>query len=203
MPFRRFLSSVLLAASLLGGVACSSGDAEPEARPRRGRPAGLQLTTVAADVVGPQRGREPLDTEVRNATMRVLQATFDATVVDAMRGTRTRPIAVRRLFTDDAAARATGPDRPALFDEDLPPIERLVAERRNVRLTGLAGDDGEPALVVAKIDWEVRSGNGGVRVRRAGELSLVPAEDRWVIGAYTVITTRTVAGATTTTTAAG
>lgn len=204
MRFRRFPSTVLVVAALLAPAACSSGDDESQARPgisqqRAERPA-VRLEAVAAELVSPHRRKGPLDDEVRDATMLVLQRTFDATVTDPLRGRRARGI--DRLFTEDAAARATGADRGALFDEGLPRVRRLVGERRNVRLTGLAGDDGEPALVVAKIDWDVRSGDGSVRVRRAGELSLIPVLGRWVVGAYTVITTRTVGGTTTTTTAA-
>lgn len=203
MRSRRSLPAALVVATLLVPAACSSGADEPQARPgtsqQRAERGALDLQTVAAELVSPHKRRGPLGDGVRDATMQVLQRTFEATVVAPLRGLG--PGALEQLFTEDAAARATGPDRAALFDEDLPAVENVVAERRNVRLTGLAGEDAKVALVVAKIDWDVRSADGAVRVRRAGELSLIPVLGRWVVGAYTVVTTRTVAGATTTTTA--
>jgi hypothetical protein len=69
-----------------------------------------------------------------------------------------------------------------------------------VRLTALDGGSG-PTLIVAKINWDLRSANGQVRIQRVGELTLVPVYGTWVVGAYSVVTNRTIGGATTTTTA--
>ncbi|MCU1380443.1 MAG: hypothetical protein JWN29_3426 [Acidimicrobiales bacterium] len=187
--------------------ACSSGSKEAQAQPgiteqhaAQADQGDLALDVVASDEVSPQHALGPLDEVNRTAAMTSLQRTFDATVVRPV--TTGKAGSIDTVFTADAAARAAGQDRAALFDEGLPRVRDLVADKANVRLTALGGDDGKPALIVAKIDWDVRSADGKVRVRRIGELSMVPVLGTWLIGAYTVTTSRTVGGSTTTTTAA-
>jgi len=197
---RRAAAAALLISLLVGGCS-SSGSKDEGARP--GRPEAhvvtgdLTLDTVAWDEVSPRKAFGPLDDVNRFAVMKTLQATFDATVVRPL--TKGKAGTIDTLFTADAAARAAGPDRVALFDEGLPRVAHLEATKANVRLTALDGGDG-PRLIVAKIDWDVRG--AGVHVKRIGELSMVPAFGTWLVGAYTVITTRTAGGSTTTTTAA-
>jgi hypothetical protein len=156
----------------------------------------LTLDTVAWDEVSPRKAFGPLDDVNRASVMKTLQATFDATVVRPL--TTGKAGAIDTLFTADAAARATGQDRVALFDEGLPRVKELEASKANVRLTALDNGNG-PGLIVAKIDWDVRGAD--VHVQRIGELSLVPVFGTWLVGAYTVITTRTAGGSTSTTTA--
>lgn len=200
MRVRRSLVLLLLPGLLAG--ACSSGKKEPQARPgiieHHEIQGDLALDVVAWDEVGPRAAQRPLDDADRNAAMKSLQATFDATVVDPLRTGKAGSI--DKVFTADAVAHAAGPDRAAIYDEGLPTAKALVADKANVRLTALDGGAG-PALIVAKIDWDVRSADRKVRVRRIGELSMVPVFGTWLVGAYTVITTRTVGGSTTTTTA--
>ncbi|MCU1374087.1 MAG: hypothetical protein JWO68_1373 [Actinomycetia bacterium] len=188
----------------LAAGACSSGKKE-ESQPRPGvttppiNRGDLKLDVVAWDQVSPAKKFGPLDDPNRASATRALQQAFDATVVDPL--TKGKAGSIDRVFTGDAAARAAGQDRAALYDEGLPRVRRLVADKLNVRLTALAGTDGKPALVVAKIDWDVASADGKVRVKRIGELSMVPVFGTWLVGAYTVLTSRTVGGSTTTTTA--
>lgn len=200
MLARRSLAVALVLGLVLG--ACSSDDG-PEARPglsEQHAVKGIELQVVGTERVSPHRQIQPLDEGTRAAVLESLQTTFDVTVFSPL--TREEPEPTPSVFTADAAGRATGRDRAVLFDEGLPPVETLVADKANVRLTGLDGDDGKPALVVAKIDWDVRSDDGSVRVQRVGELSLIPVLGRWLVGAYSVVTTRTASGSTTTTTAA-
>ena len=210
-PFRPEWSTVRfrqsLAVALVAGLAaagCSSGSDEPQARPgvsqQRAEAGALDLDVTAAEVVSPHQAKGPLDGPTREAVLATLQKTFDATVVGPLRDGDAGSL--RSLFTDDAAERATGPDRAAVFDDIAGPVDELVVDKANVRLTGLHGDKAEAALVVAKIDWDVRSADGSVRVRRIGELSLIPVFGTWLVGAYSVITSRTADGDTTTTTAA-
>jgi hypothetical protein len=190
------------AALLIGLVAggCSSGKKEPQAKPglteQHAVKGDLQLDTVAWDEVSPSKATGPLDDASRAGAMKVLQGTFDATVVAPI--TTGKAGAIARYFTGDALQHATGVDRAALFDEGLPRTKDLEATKANVRLTALDGGDG-PGLIVAKVDWDVRG--DGVRVQRVGELSLIPVLGTWLVGAYSVITTRTAGGSTTTTTA--
>ena len=199
MSVRRAVAAALLLALVVG--ACSSGSKEPQAKPglleQHAAKSDLELDAVAWDEVSPRKAFGPLDEANRTSAMKTLQAAFDATVVRPL--TKGRAGAIEALFTADAAARATGQDRAALFDEGLPRVADLEATKANVRLTALDGGAG-PRLIVAKIDWDVRG--DGVHVRRIGELSMVPVLGTWLIGAYTVITTRTAGGSTTTTTAA-
>lgn len=202
MRFRPPLAVALVAGLTLAG--CSSGSDEPQARPgisqQRADAAALELDVTAAEVVSPHQARGPLEGPTREAVLATLQKTFDATVVQALRDGRGGSL--QELFTGDAAERAAGPDRAALFDEDAGPVDELVLDKANVRLTGLHGETADAALVVAKIDWDVRSADGSIRVQRIGELSLIPVFGSWLVGAYTVITNRTAGGETTTTTAA-
>lgn len=202
MRFRPPLAVALVAGLTLAG--CSSGSDEPQARPgisqQRADAAALELDVTAAEVVSPHQARGPLEGPTREAVLATLQKTFDATVVQALRDGRGGSL--QELFTGDAAERAAGADRAALFDDDAGPVDELVVDKANVRLTGLHGATTEAALVVAKIDWDVRSADGSVRVQRIGELSLIPVFGSWLVGAYTVITNRTAGGETTTTTAA-
>lgn len=198
------LGRAVVAALVVGLVAgaCSS-DKEPKAKPgvtEQHQVLGdLDLDTVAWDEVSPRKAFGPLDDATRDAAMKTLQATFDATVVAPIRTGKAGSI--DKAFTADAVAHAAGPDRATIYDEGLPRVKQLVADKANVRLTALDGGAG-PALVVAKIDWDVRSADRSVRVQHIGELSMIPVFGTWVVGAYTVLTTRTVGGVTTTTTAA-
>jgi hypothetical protein len=194
--------TAVAAAVLIGLVAggCSSGKKEPQAKPgiteQHVVKGDLTLDTVAWDEVSPRKATGPLDDANRASAMKVLQGTFDATVVDPI--TTGKAGSIRRFFTGDALEHATGPDRAALFDEGLPKAKDLEATKVNVRLTALDSGNG-PGLIVAKIDWDVRG--DGVRVQRVGELSMIPVFGTWLVGAYSVITTRTAGGSTTTTTA--
>lgn len=193
---------LVLALAVLGG-ACSSGASGPQARPgvtgTRVVRSVLPLTVTGADVVSPARALVPLDESTRLAAVAVVQRTFDATVVQAITGGKGG--AIDAVFTTDAKAHAVFPDRGAMYDEGLPHVDRLVADKAEVGLTALAGDDDRPVMIVARFDWDVRSTDRKVRVHRVGELSLVPAFGRWLVGAYTVLVARTVAGTTATTSA--
>ena len=199
MP-RRSLAALLVALLVLAG--CSSDSDEPQAKPGASSTSAgdLDLDAVESSLVSASKERSPLPDVARREALRVLQETFDATVVRPL--TKGAPGDLRLLFTPDAAARITGPDRAAMFDEGFPPVADLVGSRTHVSLTGLAGDDGAPALLVANIDWEVRALDDSVRVQRFGELTLTPIFGTWVVSAYSVLVNRTAGGETTTTTAA-
>ena len=202
MRFRRSLAAALVAG--LAAAGCSSGSDEPQARPgisqQRAKAGALDLDVTAAELISPHQARGPLDGPTREAVLATLQKTFDATVVGPLRDGK--PGSLRSLFTENAFERATGIDQVAVFDDTLPRVDELVVDKANVRLTGLHGSKAEAALVVAKIDWDVRSADGTVRVKRIGELSLIPVLGTWLVGAYSVITSRTAGGETTATTAA-
>ena len=203
MRVRRPLAAAL-ASLLLAAGACSSGDDEPQARPgisqQRAEVSDIELSVTGADLVSPHQNLAPLDEPVRLAVLENLQQVFDATVLRPL--TEGEAGSIQPLFTGDAAERAAGPDRAVLFDDGLPRVERLVADRADVRLTGLDGATRRPAMVIARIDWDVRDPDGEVRVQRVGELTLVPVVASWLVRAYSVVSTRTTGAGTTTTTAA-
>jgi hypothetical protein len=201
VPVARTLRCALALALCLLAAACSSGSkehAKPGVIEQHAVRTPLALHVVAADEVGPSKAKAPLDEGNRTLALRTLQQTFDATLVRPV--TKGTAGSIAEIFSPDAAARATGPDRAVLFDEGLPPVRTLVATSTDVRLTALDGGSG-PALIVAKINWDVHSADGKVRIQRIGELSLAPIFGTWVLDAYTLVSTRTVGGATTTTTA--
>jgi hypothetical protein len=182
--------------------ACSSGGDGPKAKPgvagtRAVR--SIPLTLVGADIVSPARALAPLGPDTTRAALAALQRTFDATVVRPM--VRGKGGSIAADFTSEANGHAVFVDRAAMYDEGLPPVTAVVATKAEVRLTALAGEDDRLALIVAAIDWDVRSADRRVRVHRVGELSLVPVYDKLLVAAYTVYVDRTVAGATTSTSA--
>lgn len=194
------LLSLLVPVVLTG--ACSSGDDGPEVPPGISEHSlgPLDLELVGADVVSPHRAMAPLDPGTAEAALDVVQRAFDATVVAPLRDGELGPL--EESFTADAAERASTVDAAAVIDGGLGDPSPIELVKGDVLLTALAGDGDRPAMVVARIEWDVRSPERELQVRRSGELTLVPAFGRWFIGAYTVLTSRTVGGETTTTTAA-
>ena len=190
---------VLLAACSGGG----GGDDEPPQEPAIAeqsveRPE-IELEVTRSEYVSAHQARAPIPERTAAAVLGVVQALFDATVVDA--AVLGEPGDASGLFTEDALAQVRGGDYTAFVDDAVGPLEGLEADTAAVGLAALADERNQPALVVAAIDWDVRSPDGTVRITRAGELSLVPVDGSWRIAAYDVVTERTVDGTTTTTTA--
>lgn len=202
VPRTRTIAAALLAATL--AVGCSSGSDEPKAKPgvtgQSVEADQLRLQVTAATSVSPHRASGPVDGPTSEAVLEVVQKTFDATV--------TAPLAEGKLgslqgvFADDVAARASGPDLGAVFDAGLGKPSYLELDKGDVALMSLSGDGDRPALVVARIDWDLRSPERDLRVQRVGELTLEPAFGTWLVTGYSILTTRTRGDATTTTTAA-
>jgi hypothetical protein len=109
------------------------------------------------------------------------------------------------LFNPPALAQVVpgGPDRFAFIDENLPPVSDLRSERAVAGLTGLAGTDGTVSVVTAGLELRLIGHVAGapVTIVRTGELVLMPEGGTWRIDAYDIKVVRTVAEATTTTTA--
>lgn len=109
------------------------------------------------------------------------------------------------LFNPPALAQVVpgGSDRFAFIDENLPPVSDLRSERAVAGLTGLAGTDGTVSVVTAGLELRLIGHVAGapVTIVRTGELVLMPEGGTWRIDAYDIKVVRTVAEATTTTTA--
>ena len=197
------LALIVLLAACSGGGDDGGGDAsgsEAEVSEQSAEVPAIELEVTRSEYVSPHQGRTAIPEAAATEALDVVQSLFDATVVDA--AVRGEPGDATALFTDDALERLRTKDYAALVDDGVGPLEGLEADKARVGLAALAGDDNQPALVVAAIDWDVRSPDGAVRITRTGELSLVPAGPAggWVIAAYSVVTERTVDGETTTTT---
>lgn len=203
-PLRRTLAVALVAvlAACSGGGDDAAEDAEVSERSAE-RP-DIRLEVTRSELVSPHQARTALPEPAASQVTDVVQAFFQATVADA--AVLGEPGDATSLLTEGALGRLRTKDYRALVDDHVGPVEGLEAERARVGLIGLSGDDNAPALVVAAIDWRVRSLDGAVRIERRGELSLVPVPGTrhgWQIAAYSVLTDRVVEGVSTTTTAEG
>lgn len=193
---------IVLLAACSGGGDDGGGDAAPDdaeiSEQSVERPE-IDLRLTRSEYVSPHRELASLPDDVATAALGVVQRLFEATVADA--AVLGEAGDASELFTPDALEQVRGADYRAVVDTGVAPLEGLEAERANVGLAGLAGEDDTPQLIVAVVDWDVHSPDGAVRIRRAGELSLVPHEGGWRIAAYNLLSERTVDGETTTTTA--
>jgi hypothetical protein len=199
-------SALLLA---LASTACSGGgdDAAKKKRTETSSEAfvhaSVKLDVTRAEVVSPHKALATLDkgtvAAVRGVVEKLLLVTSAKPLVEGRTGA-----GFAALFTPDAGARAAGHDRAVFFDEGAPRFGALKPTTARIGMTGLAGSmDPKTELVVAKFVWDVASAqHAGDAIHRSGELSLIPVKGGWKIGAYTVVVTRTLSGATTTTTAA-
>lgn len=96
------------------------------------------------------------------------------------------PAALER-FNADPAARAT------LVDEGMPPAtEKITAERANAQLASVAGPDGIPAVIGARLDLLVHAvgPNLDVDINRFGDVTLVAEEGGWRIDSFQLRTDR-------------
>ena len=194
----RTIALVLAVAVAAGG--CSSGDSKsdpPAVTGPRAKP--LSLTVTAADLVSADKPMVTLDEGLRTAIEKKVQRVLQATVVTPL--TTGKGGNINALFTNDAAARANADDRAVMFDENQPRMNRVVPDQLDMQLTALAGADGGPVLVVAKLAWRVHSPDGTLRIERQGELSFTPGFGNWLVSAYEIAVTR-IAGDTSTTTTA-
>ena len=106
------------------------------------------------------------------------------------------------IFTGPALAQASGADRAALVDEDLPASPGAAVPTATATITALIGPDG-PVVISAAIHVTAsgKAPGGDVSVDRTGELVLSPDGDTWKVSGYTVTVNRQVPTGTTTTAA--
>ena len=186
---------------------CSGGDDDDdddraESSSKEFVKAAVELEVSRAELVSPHKPLGPLDATTRDAVVGVVERLLQITSAGPLAAGRAGS-GFAELFTPDAGTRAANQDREVFFDEGLRQFGELHPDEARVGLTGLAGSmDPATGLVVAKYVWDVESTeNPGDRVRRTGELSLIPVDGKWRIGAYTIVVTRTLDDVTTTTTA--
>lgn len=109
------------------------------------------------------------------------------------------------LFTPLVVDRVTSvsSDRAAFVDEGLAPATDLRSVAAVATLTSLGGPDAAMGVVSVGLDLRLtgRVDGAPLTVSRTGELVLVPSDGAWRIAAYDLKVTRTLTGASTTTTA--
>ena len=191
-------------------AACSGGDDDDDAGDTDSSTAeferaSVELAVERADLVSPHAARGPLDAGTRDAVAGVVEKLLlVASAQPLVEGKAGGGFA--DLFMPEAGERAANTDRSAFFDEADEVGERFGAidtKTATVSMTALAGmADPATKLVVVSFRWDVTSKERPAdRIFREGELSLIPVDGTWKIGAYTVVVRRTIGGSTTTTTA--
>jgi hypothetical protein len=208
VPPTRLTKILVAAAALALSVSACSGGDDDEAKPDTETSAAefdlpvVELELTRAELVSPHAPKSYLDAETTEAVTDVVERLLLVTSAG--------PLAEGKagggfpdLFTPDAGARAAGDDRAVFFDEGVRRFGTLKLVTATIGMTGLAGTmDPATGVVVATYEWTVDSTeHPGDRVARRGEISLVPDGKDWKIGAYTIVVTRTVDRASTTTTA--
>lgn len=204
MPLPKMTAVVL--ASALAVAACSGGDDAEDAREETSSTAyeqpAVALDVRSADLVSTHAARAPLPSDVTSEITELMEQLLLITSAE--------PLTVGEagagfadLFTPDAGAQAGNEDRAAIFDEGLPSFGALEPANASIAITALNGAmSTEAAFAVVDLQWDVGgTRDPGDRIVRTGELSLVRGDAGWKIAAYDLHVKRTIADATTTTTA--
>jgi hypothetical protein len=186
---------VLLGAALaLSLAACSGGGSDTKAKAPA--PAGTTLT-LAAGPVQVQAAGSPgtLSDADRNAIITTLRTYVTAATIDPLHG---KPVGdLSKVFTADALAALTGPNRDAAVDDSMPKASgKVTAKNPPVTLTALSEPSGAINLVAAPLFLQVsaKASRGSVRVLRTGEVLLTHDAGTWKISSYKLSVDRTGAG---------
>lgn len=157
--------------------------------PDRGGPIALNVTGVEPN------GTPPPGDDVVAQVRTNLERYIALALVAPLRSGRP-PGDLSLVLTPAAAARLDGPDRGALVEEGLPAVERVRGETANVALSSLAGFDGAPAVIAARLDLRLRATGRDldVVVVREGEMVMVNDGDDWKIDGYQLRASREPAG---------
>lgn len=198
---------VALAAVAFGAVACSSGGAH-KAAPARVVPPEVQIPAGPVDVARAGAGGDFTDAQAAAVRDTVARYLSGASVEPFSRSAP--PSGLETVFTADALTAATGVDRAALTDADLPgPTANPKLTVAPVAITALLDANGAPVYASATIDQQLEApvAGGIVGVRRAGDLVLEPCaapgcpDGAFRVRAYSILVQRTLPDGTTTTTA--
>jgi hypothetical protein len=185
------LLGTVLALSL---AACSGGGSDAKAKAPA--PAGSTLT-LAAGPVQVQASGTPgtLSDADRAAIITTLRKYVTAATIDPLHGKKVGNLSM--VFTPEALAALTGPNRDAAVDDSLPKATGTVtAKNPPVTLTALSEPSGAINLVAAPLLLQVNAKTpaGEVRVVRTGEVLLTHAAGAWKIASYKLAVDRSGAG---------
>ena len=182
---------------LLGACSKDKDDGAREATPERSTTTtGLTEPPALAWTLGPidAQGTAPPGDDVVAAVKTTLDAYLAQAVVGPLftgqpvvdLSTVLSPAALER-FTADPAARAT------LADEGMPPATKEIsATRAEAQLSSVAGPDGVPAVIAARLDLLVHAVGPtmDVDINRYGDVTLVAEAGGWRIDSFQLKTTR-------------
>ena len=186
-------AGALLAATALGG--CSADEPDSAILPVSSVPGTVEsgFTVTGLDLFGPVASPPEAVEAARAGALAALDGYLQRAVLQAL----SRPPAgdLGPVFTTAAAGRvASGPDREALVDENLPKLTGAPrVDTATARLAVLAGSDGVPAVVNAAVEVKVvgDTDGGQVVVGRHGDVGLTVESGTWRIDSYDLVVGRT------------
>ncbi len=187
--------AVAMCASAL--AACSGGSSK--ARSSKAAPinssVALQLTTTNVESAGPAVA---FPADVRDQAAQVVNSYVEGAVVTALR-TGTSDPRFTQVFTPDAAAKATGPDRAVVTDDGVEKTTGSIdPSKATFALTALADTAGHVVLVSAALTLDLRApvAGGTLHLTRLGDLVLAPSGGAWRVAGYDLAVTRDGPGVT-------
>jgi hypothetical protein len=152
----------------------------------------FKLVVNSVDVQSMKEGAG-LSDKVRADVTATLSSYLEKAVVEPL-STGQAAVGLDAVFSPVALARlvAGSPDRAALVEEPVAPPGSVAPDKADVALTALAGQDGEVAVVTAKVDFAVvlTGPAGRLRLQRTGEVALVQVAGGWRIDSYDVVSKR-------------
>jgi hypothetical protein len=193
----RLLRAVAVVAVLAAGSGAACSKDKPKALPKppstttTTRPE-FKLVVASVDVQSMKEGAA-LSDKVRADVTATLSSYLEKAVVEPL-STGQAAVGLDAVFSPVALARLVpgSPDRAALVEEPVAPAGSVAPDKADVALTALAGQDGEVAVVTAKVDFAVvlTAGTGRLRLQRTGEVALVQVAGGWRIDSYDVVSKR-------------
>jgi hypothetical protein len=183
-------SAIAVALAVVLG-ACSGGSAKAHTtKPARIESSvALKVTTTNVESAG---AAVAFPAELRDQAAQVVNTYVEDAVVAALRTGASDPN-VTQVFTPDAAAKLTGPDRAVLTDDGVEKATGSIdASKADVALTALADTSGKLLLVSAALTLDMRApvAGGTLHVTRFGDLLLAPVGSAWKVAGYDLAVTR-------------
>jgi hypothetical protein len=173
---------------------------------RRGKPKSVSVNLELVRGASRSENAGPpaeLPVETQDQIMELVGDYVDKGVIRPLK-TGERAPDLSGLFDLGAAGRLEGPDRPALFEEGMPPTTIERASAFPVSFTGLSDANGSFVLVTAGFGMVLDGENdqGPIKITRTYELTFLPEGGTWRITGYDIVVVREGGDTATTTTTA-
>jgi hypothetical protein len=179
---------VVVLLAVLAVVLFAGGKGGGEHKARKAVKVSANVKLVAGQVRNENAGpAAQLSPDAQAAILKAVGEYVDKGVIKPVQKHRKAPD-LSALFDQGTAARLTGFDRGALFEEGLPKVTALKAQADPVELTALSDANGTFVLVTAKFNFtlDAKTAHGAVTVKRATELTFAPQGTEWRITGYDV-----------------